>query len=76
MSQYWYYYSSEEFSALIYKVKFSWTPEEHDPDFASHYHGPYKTITECRAAIEFKIKGDIDEFKDMLRAIRCKPTVI
>jgi hypothetical protein len=74
--QYWYYYSSEEFSAEVIKAPASWNPEHADSDFCGHYEGPFTTVKAARLDVLGKIYNDMDEFKRMLQNVKGRPSLI
>jgi hypothetical protein len=67
--KYWYYYSSEEFSARVIRAKDDWSPAGDDPKFSGHYHGPFGSARQARIEVREKIYGDIQEFKTMLHTV-------
>lgn len=70
---YWFYYSSEEFSARIIKAPGDWLPSNADYDFQGHYHGPFNNIKDARKAANAKINSDVNEFTMMRLNINGPP---
>lgn len=71
--KYWYYYSSEEFSAFIVKTPDNFDPIEFDPETGGNYCGPFKTLKQCRTEAKAKVSDDINEFRSMRFYLNQKP---
>ena len=74
-SRYWYFYSSLDFSAGILKRPESWEPPSGggSPSECFYYYGPFDSLKECRAEVVAKIKGDINEYRQLLREVKGPP---